>query len=215
MKLVLLADIHGKLKPLERMGSAFAAADAVVLAGDITDFGDADAAHEVIAFIQKSAKRVLAVPGNCDPPAAATYLMQAGVSVHEQSVCIDGYWFIGVGGSLSGAGTNCSARQFADTLEKAYAQCDHPQRLAVITHQPAYNTALDAVAPGRHTGNPAVRAFIDRVRPQLAVSGHIHELIGTDIIGATTFANPGPAKNGHYAQIEWLHSGIRVQLKRI
>lgn len=212
MKLIVLADIHGKLKPLERMQAAFAAVDAVLLAGDITDFGDADAARHVIAFIQQSAKRVLAVPGNCDPPAVTDYLAEAGVSIHGQAACIDGVWFVGAGGAISGSGTNVSIQQFADTLERAYAQCRHPQRLAVITHQPAYQTALDAVAPGRHTGNPAVRDFIDRVRPQLAVSGHIHERVGTDIIGATTFVNPGPAKQGRYAHVEWTDSAVAVKL---
>lgn len=213
MNLIVLADIHGQLKPLERMHAAFAAADAVLLAGDITDFGDADAAREVVTFIQQSAKRVLAVPGNCDTPAAAAYLMQAGVSVHGKAACIDGVWFIGVGGALSGAGTTVAIESFADTLDAAYAQCDHPQRLAVITHQPAYNTALDAVAPRRRTGNPAVRDFIDRARPQLAVSGHIHELIGTDRLGPTTLVNPGPAKQGRYARIEWTDNTIAVTLR--
>jgi len=212
MKLIVLADIHGKLKPLERMQSVFACADAVLLAGDITDFGDADDAREVIALIQQSAKRVLAVPGNCDTLAATTYLAEAGASVHGQAVCIDGHWFVGAGGALSGSGTTTGLQQFADLLEQAYAQCDCPQRLAVITHQPAYNTALDAVAPGRHTGNPAVRQFIDRARPQLAVSGHIHERVGTDVIGATTFVNPGPAKHGRYAEVEWTETAIAVTL---
>lgn len=210
MRLIVLADIHGKLKPLERMRSAFASADAVLLAGDITDFGDAKAAHEVVALIQQSAHRVLAVPGNCDPPAVLAYLEQAGVSIHGRAACVDGHGIIGVGGALSGSPTAAALQPFTTLLEQAYAQCEHPRRLAVVTHQPAYNTALDAVASGRHTGNPAVRQFIDRIHPQLAVSGHLHELIGTDILGATTFVNPGPAKEGYHAQVEWTDSGIAV-----
>ena len=213
MKIVVLADIHGSLEPLVRLERPLSEADVVLVAGDITNFGGAEQTQSVIELIGRFAPCVLAVPGNCDPSPVDASLSEAGVSLHGRAVCVDSWWFVGAGGALAGLGSlpnEAGERLFIETLEKGYAQCGDPSRLVVVTHQPAWNTAMDAVSPGRHVGNRAIRAFIDKARPRLAVSGHIHEIIGSEQLGPTTLVNPGPAKNGRYAEID-LDNNVHVR----
>lgn len=196
---MVLADIHGRVESIVGMKKPLSAADLVLVAGDITDFGDADQAEAVMGLLGQFCGRVLAVSGNCDPPSVGASLTKAGINLHGRAVCIDSWCFVGVGGALS---SSVSEAAFAESLEWAYQQCDASKPLVVVTHQPAWGTAMDAVAPGRHAGSRAIREFIERTRPQLAVSGHLHEIIGTDRLGPTTLVNPGPAKQGHYAEID-------------
>ena len=60
--------------------------------------------------------------------------------------------------------------------------------------------APEIIAASR--GSRAVRSFIEKNQPILAVSGHTHPSAGTDHIGETTLVNPGPLLKGQYAYIE-------------
>jgi Icc-related predicted phosphoesterase len=215
VKIIVLADIHGQLEPLVRMQKPLSEADIVLLAGDITNFGGTQQTRAVLDTLGRFAKRILAVPGNCDPQTVDAYLTHASVKLHGRAVCGDGGGGVGAGGALPELGqlpNVAGEKMFTDALDRGLAQCQNPQRLILVTHQPAWNTALDTVAPGRHAGNRAIRYFIDRTRPSLAISGHLHDIIGTDCLGPTTLLNPGPAKNSHYALINLTDNDLRVQL---
>jgi uncharacterized protein len=72
---------------------------------------------------------------------------------------------------------------------------DPAQTIAVI-HTPPFNTHCDVLFDGRHIGSKAVRRWIEKKQPRLALHGHIHEsprLARTffDRIGSTTVINPG------------------------
>jgi len=77
-----------------------------------------------------------------------------------------------------------------------------------LTHQPPAGTKVDGVE-GRHTGSTAIREFILDMRPILAVSGHMHEAFGTDMLGGTLLVNPGPFRHGRYAVIELEDGRVR------
>lgn len=70
--------------------------------------------------------------------------------------------------------------------------------LVLVTHQPASGTTVGC----RGGGSDAIREFIERRQPVLAVSGHIHEAAGQDTVGNCTLVNPGPFHSGSYAEIE-------------
>jgi len=44
---------------------------------------------------------------------------------------------------------------------------------------------------GEHAGNKSIRKFIERIKPVLAISGHLHECVGEDKIKETKVVNPG------------------------
>lgn len=215
MKIAVLADIHGRLDTLERMQTPLSEADVVLLAGDITNFGGTKQARDVLDTLGKYADRVLAVAGNCDPPMVNAYLTQAGVNLHGRAVCVNDWWFVGVGGTLPELGrlpNEAGERLFGDALDRALSQCQNPDRLILVSHQPAWHTKMDELAPRRHAGNRAIRAFIDRTHPRLAVSGHLHDIIGTDRLGPTTLLNPGSAKDNCCAVVTLTDDDITIVL---
>ena len=215
MNIIVLADIHGRLETLERMQASLSEADVVLVAGDITNFGGEKQTRDVLDVLGKYADCVLAVVGNCDPPAVDAHLTQAGVNLHGHAVCVNGWWFVGAGGTLPETGqlpNEAGERLFTDTLDRGLARCQNPDRLILVTHQPAWNTKMDELDPRRHAGNRAIRAFIDRARPRLAVSGHLHEIIGTDRLGPTALLNPGPARDNRLAFVTLTDNDLKIQL---
>ena len=76
-----------------------------------------------------------------------------------------------------------------------------PSRAVYILHGPPSGLGLDVVRGGAGVGSPATRAFLERVRPRLALHGHIHESpdesgkwLGN--IGETVCIQPGQSPNG-------------------
>ena len=82
----------------------------------------------------------------------------------------------------------------------------------LVTHQPPRETIADRVHGGAHVGSRAVRAFIERHRPAVCFTGHIHEGRGVDSIGPTKVVNPGPARGG-YALAELGGAVTLVEIK--
>ncbi len=71
-----------------------------------------------------------------------------------------------------------------------------PRETLYVLHSPPRDTACDRMHRGTHVGSRAIRAFVERARPPLVLSGHIHEsprVSGAwrDDLGATTVVNPG------------------------
>ncbi len=65
----------------------------------------------------------------------------------------------------------------------------------VVTHSPPKGVA-DRTSAGRSVGSTAIRAALERIRPRLAVCGHIHDSQGVSgLIGATRVHNLGPVPN--------------------
>lgn len=213
MKLLILADIHGNTKHLSRLADEAAACDAVVLAGDITNFGGRDDVVMVLDALEAFKKPIIAVPGNCDLPVVDHELQARSYSVHANVVTLGEFAFLGAGGSLPCPGTTpneAGEGVFRDILEAA-AEMAAGKSLVLVTHQPAWNTKLDT-AGDRHTGSRAIREFIETHKPALAVSGHMHEALGTDQIGPTTLVNPGPWRNGRYAIADVTSESVTINL---
>ncbi len=72
----------------------------------------------------------------------------------------------------------------------------NPKKTIYVIHAPPFNTKLDITTSGAHVGSKAVREFIEKEQPYLALHGHIHEspqMSGSfiDRIGKTTCINVG------------------------
>jgi uncharacterized protein len=214
MNIIALSDIHGTLKYLPATGKELAKADLVMIAGDITHFGQWEEAEQIISQIRTYNQHILAVPGNCDKFGVDEYLASEGINLSRNYVKIDGITFCGLGGSLPCPGhtpNEMGEQDFAESLEELSHQESTDGRIVLMTHQPAVETAVDTVGD-MHSGSAAVRDFIEKNKPVLAISGHIHEAAGTDRIGPTTLVNPGPLRAGNYAHIELNGDKIKVNL---
>jgi len=214
MNIIALSDIHGWLEYLPAVGKQLAKADLVMIAGDITHFGQWEQAEEIISQIRTYNQHVLAVAGNCDKFGVDEYLASEGINLGRSYVETGGITFCGLGGSLPCPGhtpNELSEQVFTESLEELSPEKSSAGKIVFMTHQPAVGTAVDN-AGGMHSGSTAVRDFIEKNKPVLAISGHIHEAAGIDHIGPTTLVNPGPLRAGNYACIELNGDKIKVDL---
>jgi Icc-related predicted phosphoesterase len=98
--------------------------------------------------------------------------------------------------------TELEEDELTAVLERGHAAVATAARRLMICHTPPYDTKLDRLLDGRPVGSPAVRAFIEARRPDLAVVGHIHEGRGVDEVGATRVLNAGALRDGGYVVVE-------------
>ncbi len=205
MKIVALTDIHGKTSHLAEAAADLEQADLVVLAGDITNFGSAADAAQVVDAVRYYNHNVLAITGNCDRLDCEQYLEETGIAIHRRHVMLGGLAILGVSGSLPCPGrtpSEASEADFEQYLNDAARGLAPGARAVLVCHQPPYNTVADLAHGGLHVGSQAVRRFIEQSQPLICFTGHIHEGRGTDRIANTFVVNPGPFMAGHYAWAE-------------
>jgi Icc-related predicted phosphoesterase len=101
MRLLALADIHGYVKNIPLLADVAKGCDAVILAGDVTDFGTADQARSVLSALASFGKPLLGVSGNCDLPQVDDLLKQQGGGLTHNPVEMNGLVFVGFSYSAS------------------------------------------------------------------------------------------------------------------
>ncbi len=191
-------------------------ADLVLLAGDITTFGNDRDAQKIIDAVRNYNQNILAVPGNCDPPSVDLYLKKLGVNLDNELREIDGYFFWGLGGALPAPGktpNELSEQQFELILNKFQTQISNPQKLILLVHQPPYGTVADRLSRDEHVGSRALRQFVEDVQPLAYFTGHIHEGRGVDYIGRTAIVNPGPLRSGGFARARIVEGKMKLEIE--
>lgn len=217
MKIISLTDIHGRVQAADRIAAELRAADLVILPGDLTTFGKRDEATRIVDAVRAHNPNVLAVMGNCDCPEVEQYLTEEGLCLHRTHKRVNGVVFAGLGGSLKcpiPTLNEWTEEQVAEHLDAALQGAPADVPLVLVSHQPARDTITDLAGNGAHVGSTAVRAFIERRKPVLCLSGHIHEAQGIDNIGPTTLVNPGPFMEGRYVAVELTNGACRVDIRR-
>ena len=204
IRILALSDIHGNIKDIAALADVAQACDAIVLGGDITDFGGTEQAMAVLTELDQFNIPVLGVPGNCDSPEVANVLRQRGGNIIDSPVKIGGVFFSGLPYRVSDA--------FAVKTAERIAADDDLEKVVLVSHEPAWGTNVDLQASTYHKGSQAVRSFIELNQPALAVSGHIHEACGTDQLGDTLLVNPGAFRNGRYAIIDITEESVHAKL---
>ncbi len=207
MLLLVVTDIHGNLGAVDRIIKAVnkKKIDAVLVAGDVTDFGTGDNALQVLNLFKQVSKKIFYVPGNCDYVDTFDTKELDEMSLHGRYTKIGNVTVIGVGGSVEtpfSTPFELGEEEIDSLLEKAYRAAKQPKDFILISHTPPYNTRLDLTASGIHAGSKAVRSFIEEYEPKLVICGHIHEARGIDTLGKILMVNPGPARRGFYALVK-------------
>ncbi len=204
MLMIAVTDIHGDLKSPWKLAETIKdmerKPDAILIAGDITNFGTSKTAEEVLKPFLGLKIPVVAVHGNCDGRDVPEYLETLGISAHDRRVEVGGVGVVGIGGSnVTPFHTiwELTEDEIWGILRRNY----HPGDV-VLSHAPPYGTKVDLTRSSFHVGSRALRKFIEDNRPPLVVTGHIHEARGVDRIGNTLIVNPGPLFRGYYALID-------------
>lgn len=217
-RLLVLSDIHGAANLIPRLQEAAASCDIIAIAGDMTTFGGQQDAEPILSGLRRLNPNLVGVCGNCDLPEINDLMIKQGISTDGRTCTLEDLTFVGLGGSLPCPGhtpNESDDDHFGQRLRRALGDWQGPpEKLVVITHQPAYGTGLDQVG-ARHKGSPALRRFIEGTQPILAISGHIHEARGIDHLGETTLVNPGPFQAGYYAIAEIEGTKVEVELQEL
>jgi Icc-related predicted phosphoesterase len=207
MKLFCISDLHGEAGDIGGLTDA----DALIVCGDITHFGHDEEAKELLNPL-KDAKRILAVPGNCDNFDVNDALVDLDVDLHARGRIINGVGFFGLGGSNAtpfNTPQEYKEDELLDFIMEGYEQVKDAPFKVFVTHTPAIDTKVDDAGGGRHVGSVKVREFVEKYQPDLVLCGHVHEARGQDMLGKTVMVNPGMLRNGH-ALIE-LGEDIKVE----
>jgi Icc-related predicted phosphoesterase len=201
MKIISFGDVHMATRNLARMRDVMRDCDLVILSGDLTNFGGVDDARKVLTDVRRVCPAVLAVPGNLDQREVIPFLEEDGIALHGKGSVVDGVGIFGCGGSNItpfGTPTELSEDEIYATLRAGYDAVRDVRPLLMICHTPPFDTKCDRIMSGKPVGSTAARQFIEEVKPDVCISGHIHESAAADRIGPTQIFNAGPFKGGGY-----------------
>ncbi|MFA4646887.1 metallophosphoesterase [Pyrococcus kukulkanii] len=211
MRVLAITDIHGNYREVKTLAGELDDFDVILIAGDITHFGNGREAEKILSPLLGTGKPLLAVMGNCDGRDVLKTLEKLGISVHNKRVEVRGVGIVGFGGSnVTPFSTiwEFSDEEIYESLRRNYKEGD-----IILTHAPPYGTKLDKTFSGVHTGSRGLRKFIEENQPPLCICGHIHEGRGVERIGRTIAVNPGPLSRGYYAMVDL--EKLEVELKKI
>lgn len=217
MTLLCLSDIHGEGAALKEILSEAAAADAVILAGDITHLGGYEEAEALLEPFLSAGFPVVAVGGNMDTEGARRFLMDKGIDIHARGVMIGTVGFLGLGGGTPSpfhTPWELSDEEARAFLRTGLAQIPGAAFKVLVSHAPPRGTKIDRSFAGAHVGSGAVREFVLSGAVNLCISGHIHEAPGEETLGSALCVNLGPFKNGRYALITIEGSDPKVSWRK-
>lgn len=216
MKIVSFGDVHMATRNLGRMADVLRDTDLIIVSGDLTNFGGIDDARKVLDSVRQACPHVLALPGNLDRREVTQFLETEGIALHGKGVVLDGIGIFGCGGSNItpfNTPTELTEDEIYATLRLGHEVVQNRRPLLMVCHTPPYETKCDRIVGGKAVGSTAARRFIEEVKPDLCISGHIHESAATDAIGPTKIINAGPFKGGGYIVIHADGSQLAAKLE--
>ena len=204
LRILAISDVHGDMSKAKSVRRVIASRnpDVLVISGDITSFGPASIATDVLDTLGESAK-VLAVAGNTDPESVSRILDSRGINLHNKSVKLkdDKFGFVGFSGPSAYSILGDTILSYAPVHYKM-EEIRSCRKRVMVSHIPPIGTTVDKVFSGHHVGSEFLRDVIEEAVPDLVICGHIHEGKGIDKIGKTHIVNPGASCEGYAALID-------------
>ena len=193
MKILAFSDLHHSRRRAEVLVEASAEADLVIGAGDFCNMREG--LPEAMNLLSGIAAPMVVVPGNAESADELQEAAHAGTTVlHGSGVEVGGLRLFGLGYGVPptpfGAWSCDLTEAFAAEM---LARCEAADIL--ILHSPPKGIA-DLTSGGISVGSTAILEAIERIQPDLAVCGHIHDSWGkSGQIGRTKVVNLGPTPN--------------------
>lgn len=211
-------DIHEDLSLLGEIPN-LSAADGVIISGDITNRGDTRRASELLDEVFRINSNIYAQIGNMDRPEVTSYLDEKGWNIHARGKLLaDDIGIMGVGYSTPTpfmTPSEVSDDKLAQWLNEGYEQVKHLMKLILVAHDPPFGSKAAQLPSGENVGNRSVLEFIQRVQPDICLTGHIHEAESEDFIGRTKILNPGMLGMGGYVIIRLQEDKLAANLMYI
>ena len=193
MRILAFSDLHMVRSRAVDLVLASAEADLVIGAGDYCNARQG--LKEVMRLLSDITTPLVLVPGNAESAEELNAAAPDGAHVlHGTGMTLDGLRLFGLGygvpvtpfGNWSCDLTEAEAAELLDRCEIADV---------LITHSPPQGHG-DTTSQDVSAGSASVRDAIERLQPNVAFCGHIHESWGyRGTIGRTQIANLGPKAN--------------------
>jgi len=198
MKFCLASDLHGNIKTTTYLvnTSHILKCNTIILAGDITAWGDMTSIFPIFNELNKFEGQVISVLGNSDYENEMDIVKDfSNIKIlHGNSLTLEHIKIIGVSGipdtTEHGSFFSLPESKILKLLKTALNETQTEKFLLSISHVPPLGI-LDYTRFGTHAGSKAIRTFIENFNPDVHVCGHIHENPGILKFMKTTIVNPG------------------------
>lgn len=208
MDVLLLADLHGQFGKIDSFLDL--GADAVFIAGDLTQMGPADS---VEPFLSRIDVPCFVVPGNCDPRDILDVLEHSdSVCLHASQINLGKISILGIGGSNPtpfNTPFEMTDKQIDDILHATLPKMERTVHNVLITHAPPFEI-LDTIN-GEHVGSASIRRHMKNF--DLVCCAHIHEQKGMTEVDGVKVVNPGMASEGNCAMIHFGNESKDIKIE--
>jgi len=189
MKLLAFVDMHNSLDAFKKIKQKAKkeSPDLIICAGDLTIFE-----HKLFDILKKLNKlniEVLVIPGNHEDTKSIEHYAKNLKNIrnmHKKTFEKEDITFLGYGGG----GFSQKDKDFEKWSKKYIKLKD--KKTVLITHGPSYKSGIDKIHH-EDVGNKSYTKFIDKIKPILVISGHLHENAKKHFkIKGILYQNPGP-----------------------
>ena len=218
MKIISFGDVHEDTNNLIKIKSELENADLIIISGDLTNYHGIVEAKKVLDSVKKYNKHLLAQYGNLDQPEVDGYLTKEGINLHGNGYLFEDIGIFGCGGSSPtpfNTPSEISETDIKKYLTDGYSKVKDAKWKIMVCHTPPKDTAIDVIRSGLHVGSSTVREFIIQYKPDVCISGHIHESRGSEMLGNTIILNAGMFKDGWYIEVMIDKKGLSAALKAV
>ena len=190
-KILAVGDLHGDTGLAKKLAAKAKKenVDLVIIAGDITHFEHST--KNLIGPFIKEKKPVLLIHGNHETFATVDFLSQlypGTKNLHGYSFSKGDLGIFGCGGADFGI-SPMSESGFLKTLKKAHEGVKNKGTKIMVTHMHPYRSKAEFSG---FRGSKGIRKALSEFKPDLLISGHIHEAEGIEEkIGKTRIINIG------------------------
>ena len=208
-------DIHEDISLVTEIPDLPVAAG-VIISGDITNRGVVTRARQLLEEIRNINPSIYAQIGNMDRAEITSYLEEKGWNIHATGKQLaEDIGIMGVGYSTPTpfrTPSEVSDSKLGEWLNKGHAQVKHLSKLILVAHDPPAGSKAAELPSGENVGNRSVLEFIQRVQPDVCLTGHIHEAASEEYIGKTKVVNPGMLYMGGYVRIRLKDNRLDAKL---
>ncbi len=191
MKILAFSDLHSDMAILKKLKKKAKSekVDLIIAAGDLSMFENG---FDIILYELSTLNIPLfLIHGNHETrqfAEAESKNFKNAVFIHKKAVVKENILFLGWGGG-GFATSDKELDSYSPVFRKAISK-NKGKKIVIVMHGPPYKM-LDWVY-GRNVGCRSRAKFVNEVKPDLIICGHVHECAGkTAKAGKITIINPG------------------------
>lgn len=174
MKILAASDMHGNEEVVEKLANDAEKADLVVIAGDITEFGETP--KGMIGPFLKKGKKVAFVIGNHEAPGTDELLVEEYkiTNIQGNAFISDDVGFFGCGGANIGINF-MREEDIHFYLAMGFKYVQNAKKKVMVTHVHPAGSKIEKFS---FPGSAEVTRAIYQFKPDVHICGHIHEMEG-------------------------------------